>query len=107
MAGGNYGPEIRAAMQSKPKGKAPPPRGRNKIPPDTRAEAKAEGDTPQEMARDKARGIVEGSPQDEQLDMQNNAPRPPTGGGVHPHVAAAAGIAHAILAHHNSGGGGY
>jgi hypothetical protein len=66
------------------------------MPPDTRAEAKAEGDTPQEMARDKARGIVEGSPQDEALDAQQMQH-----GGVPPHVAAAAGIAHAIL----SGGG--
>lgn len=98
MARGSFDPEIKAAMQSRPKGKAPPPRGRNKMPPDTRAEAKAEGDTPQEMARDKARGIVEGSPQDEALDaqqMQHGS------GGVPPHVAAAAGIAHAIL----SGGG--
>jgi hypothetical protein len=45
------------------------------------------------MARDKARGIVEGSPRDEELDAKQVGQMPPD---AH-HVAAAAGIAHAIL----------
>jgi hypothetical protein len=93
MAATDYGPEIKAAqaMPSKTKqNKFPPKRSSTK--PDTPAEAKAEGDTPAEMARDKARGIVEGSPQDEMLDMQRMHGQPA------PHqVAAATSIAHAIL----------
>lgn len=96
MASTDYGPEIKSSMQNKftpkPKrgsgGKVPPPNSKK----DTQAEAKAEGDTPAEMARDKARGIVEGSPRDEALDTKSVG-MPPD---AH-HVAAAAGIAHAIL----------
>lgn len=93
----DYTPEIKSAMK-----------------PDTAAEKKREGDTPAEMARDKKRGIVEGSARDEQLDAQQmqrvQPPVQPTQpmqhGGLPPHhVAAAAGIAHAILNGGRSGGG--
>lgn len=91
MPAGNFDNEIKGAMSQR--GKPPPKRGA-KFPPDSRAEAKAEGDTPAELARDKARGIVEGSPRDERMDamaMQH-------AGGPAPHqVAAATSIAHAIL----------
>lgn len=89
MAASDYGPEIKSSMQKKP---SP---GKAKGYKDTKAEAKAEGDTPAEMARDKARGIAEGSPRDERLDMKSMPMHnvPPD---AH-HVAAAAGIAHAIL----------
>lgn len=113
MARSDYGPEVKSAMKQPPRkglpGKRPPP--------DTKAEAKKEGDTPAELARDKARGIAEGSPRDEALDMGNQgavAPPsavPPThppspGGGANPaHAAIAASIAHAILG--GGRGGGY
>lgn len=90
MARGDYSPEIKSAMQSKGK----------KYPPDTAAEKKKEGDTPQELARDKQRGIVEGSPRDERIDVQAMQPAQPQQSSGHApphHVAAAAGIAHAIL----------
>jgi hypothetical protein len=95
---GNYTSEIKSAMQPSNK-------------PDTAAEKKREGDTPAEMARDKKRGIVEGSARDEQLDAQQMQRAQPTvqplqHGGLPPHhVAAAAGIAHAILNGGRSGGG--
>jgi hypothetical protein len=96
MASGNFDGEIKGAMAKSPKPKAkgkPFPPKRTALPDkDTPAQAKAEGDTPAEMARDKARGIVEGSPQDEALDAKSIG-MPPD---AH-HVAAAAGIAHAIL----------
>lgn len=94
VASSNFDNEIKGAMAkpSKPLAK------RSKFPPDTKAEAKAEGDTPAEMARDKARGIVEGSPRDERLDAQQMH------GGIAPHqVAAATSIAHAILGHKGVG----
>jgi hypothetical protein len=93
MAATDYGSEIKSSMQKKP---SP---GKGKPYKETKAEAKAEGDTPAEMARDKARGIAEGSPRDETLDMQTMRQSMPMHN-VPPdahHVAAAAGIAHAIL----------
>jgi len=89
---GNYGPEIKASMQN-------PVRRPSQV--------KKGGETPADRIRDARRGIKEGSPQDLKLDAQpaNQAPpaqiTPAPGGGggqVPPHVAAAAGIAHAILA---------
>jgi hypothetical protein len=90
---GNYGPEIKASMQN-------PVRRPSQV--------KKGGETPADRIRDARRGIKEGSPQDLKLDAQpaNQAPPaqvlppggPPAGGQVPPHVAAAAGIAHAILA---------
>jgi hypothetical protein len=103
MAATDYGPEIKSSMQNKfrvkPKrgvGGQGSPAKKNLVTSvrakDSPAQAKAEGDTPAEMARDKARGIVEGSPRDEALDAKSVG-MPPD---AH-HVAAAAGIAHAIL----------
>jgi len=98
MATTDYGPEIKAAQAQRPK--FLPKRGA-KGKPDTKAEAKAEGDTPAEMAADKKRGIVEGSPQDEMMDKQRMAAH---GGSPAPHqVAAATSIAHAILGHRGVG----
>lgn len=92
----NFAPEIKSAMNEPPKSKSKPP---------TR-------ETPADMARDKARGIKEGSPQDEAIDaklpVQAGPPmgmmRPGGGmqGGPPPganpaHAAMAASIAHAIL----------
>lgn len=90
MASTDYGPEVRGAMQNaKPKQpKFPPRKGAN---PQSAKEPGPE-DNPADMARDKARGIIEGSPQDEALDAKSVG-MPPD---AH-HVAAAAGIAHAIL----------
>jgi len=103
MAATDYGPEIKAAQSQRPKPKRPPPgKGsppKNKV--DTPAEAKAEGDTPAEMAADKKRGIVEGSPRDERMDMQ--AMQHPQGGLPLHHVQAATSIAHAILGHRGVG----
>jgi len=98
MAATDYGPEIKAAQVQRPK--FPPKRG-GKPKPDTKAKAKAEGDTPAEMAADKKRGIVEGSPQDERMDMQ--AMQHPQGGLPLHHVQAATSIAHAILGHRGVG----
>lgn len=89
----DYGPEIHASVRE------PTPRK------DKRANA-PKRDTPEDMARDKQRGIVEGSPQDEAIDakLPQQPPAPPGQGGIHPHhVTAASGIAHAIL---QSGKGG-
>jgi hypothetical protein len=90
MAASDYGPEIKSSMQKK---SSP---GKAKGYKDTKAEAKAEGDTPAEMARDKSRGIVDGSPRDEALDAKQMMPMHNVPPDAH-HVAAAAGIAHAIL----------
>lgn len=86
---GNYGPEIKAAMSNPGKRPSQVKKG---LP-----------ETPADRLRDQRRGIAEGSPQDAKLDAQpqNQAqpvPAPSGGGPVPPHVAAAAGIAHAILA---------
>ena len=84
---GNYGPEIKASMQNPGKR---PSQAKKGLP-----------ETPADRQRDQLRGIKEGSPQDQALDAmpQNQATPAPGGGGpVPPHVAAAAGIAHAILA---------
>ena len=95
----DYGPEIKAAQaQAKPR---PSKAKRGKFPPDTKKEAKAEGDTPAELARDKSRGFVEGSPRDERMDMQ--AMQHPQGGLPLHHVQAATSIAHAILGHRGVG----
>jgi hypothetical protein len=85
----DYGPEIKASMTggAKKAGKAPPPK-----------------ESSADLAKDKARGIKQGSPQDQKLDaMPQNQVHPQMqqqmqGGppDAH-HVAAAAGIAHAIL----------
>ena len=98
MARSNFGPEVKAAMAEKPK----PKQAAKKEP--------GPGDTPADMARDKKRGIVEGSPQDEAIDAaqapQNLPSRPPAPGSVaqsssvNPaHAAMAASIAHSILQH--------
>lgn len=102
MATTDYGPEIKAAQAQRPKFPPKRPGGNKpKFPPDSKAEAKAEGDTPAEMAADKKRGIVEGSPQDERMDMQNMQHMQ---GQPAPHqVAAATSIAHAILGHRGVG----
>jgi hypothetical protein len=97
MARGDYAPEIKSAMAG-------------------------QRESPADMRRDAARGIKEGSPQDEKLDAQpaNQLPpnRRPTGGGApasiqvqrlpndHHHVAAAMSIAHAILGNSRMGTGG-
>ena len=100
MAATDYGPEIKAAQAQRPK--FPPKRGAKGKPySETKAEAKAEGDTPAEMAADKKRGIVEGSPRDERMDMQ--AMQHPQGGLPLHHVQAATSIAHAILGHKGVG----
>ncbi len=84
---GNYGPEIKASMD------APVKRP---------SQVKKGAETPADRLRDARRGIKEGSPQDLKLDAEpaNQAPPAQTtpAGPVQPHVAAAAGIAHAILA---------
>jgi len=87
MAKTDYSPEIKSAMSAKEKA---------------------------DDARDKKRGIKEGSPQDIALDKQagipeqpGDIPRPSGGGGMGqphmggagPHAVLASGIAHAILAH--------
>jgi len=92
MAKTDYGPEVQSAMK----------------------------ETPADRARDKARGIKEGSAQDEKIDRQpgnrapmqpmpanmQQVPRPagdaPTPPDLH-HVAAAASIAHAILGNRGLG----
>jgi len=95
----DYGPEIKAAQaQAKPR---PSKAKRGKFPPDTKQEAKAEGDTPAELARDKSRGIVEGRPRDERMDMQ--AMQHPQGSPAPHQVATATSIAHAILGHRGVG----
>ena len=104
MARGNFEPEIRTAMAT---GKGP---RKNTSPP---------RESPADQARDKAKGIKEGSSQDQKLDAmpsnqvkaamppQMQQPPQPMQGGTPPdlhHVAAATSIAHAILG--RSGGGG-
>lgn len=88
MARGDYAPEIKQSMGSsvgKPRVKTAPPK-----------------ESPADLARDTKAGIKQNSPQDQKLDaMPQNQMRPqmPMQGGppdAH-HVAAAAGIAHAIL----------
>lgn len=74
MANSKFASEIKASMAKKSE-KEPGP-----------------GDNPKEMAVDKKRGIPEGSPRDEKLDVASVHPS------AHP-VVAAAGIAHAILGH--------
>ena len=83
MASSKFEGEIKGAMAQR--GKQPPPKRGAKPYSETKAEAKAEGDTPAELARDKARGIKEGSPRDERLDMQAMH-----GNGPAPHQTAAA-----------------
>jgi hypothetical protein len=86
----NFAPEIKSSMAKK---QMPPPKKATGA-----AKPDGPGDTPAEMARDKARGIVEGSPQDEALDIRNAPPPRPGGGTTNPaHAAMAASIAHAIL----------
>lgn len=116
MARSDYGPEVQSAMKEPPRKGLPGKRPK----PDSPAKAKAEGDTPAELARDKQRGIVEGSARDEQMDaaahpipQQHSPPQPQ--GGVAPqggnmghspaHAMMAASIAHAILG--GGRGGGY
>lgn len=113
MARGDYGPEIKGAMNSSPPGK---PR------------AAAPKESPADMARDVGAGIKEGSPRDQRLDAMPKNRVPPRAGGPTPggpqnvvrgpatatatsgmppdlpHVAAATSIAHAIL--NRAGGGG-
>ena len=93
MARGNYGPEIKGAINSAPKGK--PRRG---------------PETPADKARDVGKGIKEGSAQDMKLDaLPGNRASPAQGGNAPPdlhHVAAATSIAHAILGRAGGGGGG-
>ena len=95
MPRGDYAPEIRTSMAT---GQAP---RKNTSPPKENLA---------DMQRDKAKGIKEGSSQDQKLDAmpQNQAgpPRPPQmqtapTGNLPPdlhHVGAATSIAHAILA---------
>jgi general stress protein YciG len=96
MARGNFDKEIKQSIAEKGGGKDP-------------------GETPADRARDKQRGIKEGSPQDRRIDAANTPPRPPMqpmppmaaagppSGGVGP-VDHAAAIAHAILQHGRAGG---
>lgn len=88
MARGDFSPEIKSSMGQtvgKPRINKTPPK-----------------ESPADLSRDKAAGIKQNSPQDQKLDaMPQNQMRPqmPMQGGppdAH-HVAAAAGIAHAIL----------
>jgi hypothetical protein len=103
MARTDYGPEIKKAIASRSPSaqKKPPPK-----------------ESPADQARDKQRGIPEGSAQDARLDAmpQNQMragppqmagppqpqPQPPQQGLSPHHITAAAGIAHSIL---NSRGG--
>lgn len=107
MARGDYGPEVKAAIsEKKPSTKKGPPKRSSKP------------DTPADMARDKQRGIPEGSPEDLAIDARQPSgvgqmpprqgqmpPHPPAPGGANPvHAAMATSIAHAIL---GGGKGGY
>lgn len=92
MARGDYTPEIKQSMGSsvgKPRVKTAPAK-----------------ESPADMARDTKAGIKEGSAQDAKLDAMpaNQMPQRPqmpmqAGPPDAHHVAAAAGIAHAILGH--------
>jgi hypothetical protein len=92
MARGDYTAEIKQSLGQSPKGRL------NKSPPK---------ESPADLARDTKAGIKQNSPQDQKLDAmpQNQMPQRPqmpmqAQGGMPPdahHVAAAAGIAHAIL----------
>lgn len=90
MARGDYAPEIKQSMGSsvgKPRVKTAPPK-----------------ESPADLARDTKAGIKQNSPQDQKLDAmpQNQMKMPMQMQGGPPdahHVAAAAGIAHAILGH--------
>jgi hypothetical protein len=94
MARGDYAPEIRTSMATGG------PKRVNTSPPK---------ESPADAARDKMRGIKEGSPQDQKLDAipANQAPPPrpmhmqtAPSGDMPPnpaHAAMAASIAHAIL----------
>jgi hypothetical protein len=107
MARGDYTPEIKSSIGDSPKGRL------NKSPrrPNPR-------ETPADVARDKQRGIAEGSPQDQGIDAQprNQMPKlgnemsartvapanstsgaSPAQGASPAHAAMAASIAHAIL----------
>lgn len=91
----SYKAEIDASVKN------PTPRSNKRAnPPKRESAADKAADTPAELARDKQRGIVEGTAQDEAMDV----PPQQRGGAIHPHhVTAASGIAHAIL---NAGRGG-
>lgn len=98
MAGNSFKSEIQDSMSNPVK-----------RPSQVKKESKADktADTPAEMARDKSKGIVEGSPQDERLDAQqsNSGLHGNSVGGTSPpphHVAMAASIAHAILGNRGS-----
>jgi hypothetical protein len=94
MPRGDYGPEIRQALGSSPKG---------------RPRSSPASESAADMTRDVGKGIKEGSAQDTKLDaMPQNQARPPQrmpGAAMPthaippdlPHVAAATSIAHAIL----------
>ena len=90
---GNYGPEIKAAMGDSKLGRL------NKSPPK---------ESPADMARDKTRGIKEGSAQDNKLDsMPANMRRPPAAGAPSPQAGPPVGgapqpipgVQHATLPH--------
>lgn len=102
MARGDYTPEIRTAMGSGKPG---------------RVNTSPSKESPADMARDRKKGIAEGSKQDAGLDAlpANQArpkmppgavgPMPPVSGAsdnLH-HITAASGIAHAILNHRGGG----
>ena len=94
MARGDYGPEIKNAIGSAPKGK---PR------------IGAPGSSAADKARDVGKGIKEGSAQDMKLDALPGNRAPAQGGSAPPdlhHVAAATSIAHAILGRAGAGAGG-
>jgi hypothetical protein len=101
MARGDYTPEIKSSIGDSPKGRL------NKSP-----RKPNPSETPADVARDKQRGIKEGSPQDQAIDAQPQNQMPKLGneiparaasptnsaGGASPaHAAMAASIAHAIL----------
>lgn len=111
MARTDYGPEVKKAIDQHGKKSPPKPSAGKKNEP---------GDTPADMARDRQRGIPEDSPQDVRIDARNAAntapprvqPHAPMLPGAGPqmagppdahHVAAAAGIAHAILGSRSGG----
>jgi hypothetical protein len=105
MARTDYGPEVKSAMGGNV-GKKPPVKRPATGRPDP-------NETPADLASDKAKGIAQGSPQDQAMDARLPpggavAPQPPhpPAQGVHPaHAMMAASIAHAILG--GSKGGGY
>ena len=109
MARSDYGPEIRGAMSGHAGEVEKPstPSGRKRMntkPPMPRLGA-GSGGVAADMAKDKARGIAEGSPQDQKIDamkgIQDRAQANATTNAMtsqgNQAMAHAAGIAHAIL----------